>query len=54
MLLYAGLRGMVWLFPSIPMILLMQAVGGTAFSFYTVGLVRFIGEQTDDHERHCL
>jgi PPP family 3-phenylpropionic acid transporter len=54
MLLYAALRGMVWLFPSIPMILLMQAVGGIAYSFYTVALVRFIAEQTDDHERRTI
>jgi PPP family 3-phenylpropionic acid transporter len=54
MLLYAALRAMVWLFPSIPLILLMQAVGGAAFSLYTVGLVRFIAEQTDDHETKTI
>ncbi len=50
MLMTGLLRGMVLLMPSILTIIAERAMGGVAFSFYTVGLTAFIGEQTHRHE----
>ncbi|HVO41208.1 MAG TPA: MFS transporter [Aggregatilineales bacterium] len=50
MLLYLGLRVMVLLAPSILAITLARSLTGFAFSFFTVGLVRFVGEQTPARE----
>ncbi len=50
MLMYVALRGMVLAFPTIPAILAERGLGGIAFSFYTVSLVKFISEQTEPHE----
>lgn len=47
MMIYACLRLMVFLIPSVPTIMLEQAMNGICFSFYTIGLVRFISDQTD-------
>jgi PPP family 3-phenylpropionic acid transporter len=45
MLLYAIMNGFVVLFPSIPAIMAAAALGGIAFSFYTVGIVVFLSER---------
>jgi MFS transporter, PPP family, 3-phenylpropionic acid transporter len=50
MLIYAGLRAAVFIFPSIPTIIVTRAIGGLAFSLYTVALVRFIADQTVPEE----
>lgn len=46
MLLYMCLRLMVFLFPSVPTIMVEQAMNGIGFTFYTIGIVRFISDQT--------
>jgi predicted MFS family arabinose efflux permease len=46
MLIYVGMRTFVFLFPSVPSILLAQLVHGLCFSLYVVALVRFIGKHT--------
>src|SRR5258708_4323404 len=50
MIIYAGLRLSVLVVPAIITILATRALQGFAFSFYTVALIRFIGEQTTPHE----
>jgi MFS family permease len=54
MLIYVGLRVSVLLVPTIFMIMVMRALMGFAFSFFTVGLIRFIGEQTTPHETRTV
>jgi MFS transporter, PPP family, 3-phenylpropionic acid transporter len=51
MLSYAVLRTIVFVFPSILTIILERGVGGIAFSFYTVSLVRFLSDHSTAHER---
>jgi MFS transporter, PPP family, 3-phenylpropionic acid transporter len=46
MLLYMTLRLMVFFFPSVPTIMLEQAMNGIGFTFYTIGIVRSISDQT--------
>jgi MFS family permease len=46
MLLYMTLRLMVFFFPSVPIIMLEQAMNGIGFTFYTIGIVRSISDQT--------
>jgi MFS transporter, PPP family, 3-phenylpropionic acid transporter len=46
MLLYTTLRLMVFFFPSVPVIMLEQAMNGIGFTFYTIGIVRSISDQT--------
>jgi PPP family 3-phenylpropionic acid transporter len=45
MLLYALMNGFVVLFPSVPAIMAAAALGGIAFSFYSVGIVVFLSER---------
>jgi PPP family 3-phenylpropionic acid transporter len=54
MLIYVGLRGPVLLLPAIVTIMATRALAGFAFSFFTVGLIRFIGEQTTAHETRTV
>ncbi len=54
MLMWVGIRAMIFLFASIPLIMLAEAIGGIAYSFYAVALVRFIAEQTDEHETRTV
>ncbi len=54
MLLFAAFRAFVFLFPSVPTILLAHAAAGMGFSFYIVALVRFIGEQTMPSEARVV
>lgn len=54
MLVYFGLRIFVLAVPSVPTIMFAQAAGGVAFSFFTVSLVRFIGEQTEPGETRMM
>jgi PPP family 3-phenylpropionic acid transporter len=49
MMIYTCLRLMVFFVPAVPTIMFEQAMNGICYSFYTIGIVRFIGEQTD-HE----
>jgi MFS transporter, PPP family, 3-phenylpropionic acid transporter len=51
MLMYITLRGLVFFFPSVATIIAERAIGGIAFSFYTVALVRFLSEQSTPGER---
>lgn len=46
MLIYVGMRGIIFVFPSIPLILFAEAVTGVGYSFLTVALVRVIAEQS--------
>lgn len=46
MLLYMTLRLMVFFFPSVPIIMIEQAMNGIGFTFYTIGIVRSISDQT--------
>lgn len=54
MLIYVGLRLSVLFVPAIVTVLAMRALQGFAFSFYTVALIRFIGEQTTPHETRTV
>ena len=54
MLMSAGLRGLVFLIPAVMTILVERAVGGVAFSFYTVALIRLIGQQTNPQETRTV
>src|SRR5262249_12333687 len=54
MLIYTGLRLSVLFVPAIFTILATRALQGFAFSFYTVAVVRFIGEQTTPHETRTV
>jgi PPP family 3-phenylpropionic acid transporter len=54
MLMLAALRGLVFLIPAVMTILVERAVGGVAFSFYTVALIRLIGQQTDPQETRTV
>jgi MFS transporter, PPP family, 3-phenylpropionic acid transporter len=47
---YITLRLMVFVFPSVGIIILARALGGLTFSFYTVGLMRYIAENTNQRE----
>lgn len=51
MAMYIFLRLIVFLFPSVLMIIAQRAVGGIAFSFYTVALVRFLSDNSNAQER---
>ena len=46
LLLYVMLRGLMFLFPSMWLIVLTRAAGGIPFSFYTVALVKYISRHT--------
>jgi len=46
----AGMRLLVFAFPSVFLIIAVKAAWGLAFSFYTVALIKFIGERTHSHE----
>ncbi len=48
--MHAFLRLLVFFFPSVFLIIAVKAVWGVAFSFYTVALIKFIGERTHAHE----
>jgi PPP family 3-phenylpropionic acid transporter len=54
MLMSATLRGLVFLVPAVLTILVERAIGGVAFSFYTVALIRFIGQQTYPQETRTV
>jgi PPP family 3-phenylpropionic acid transporter len=54
MMMSATLRAMVFLAPAVMTILVERAIGGVAFSFYTVGLIRFIGQQVRPHETRTV
>lgn len=45
LLLHAGMAAAVLVIPTVPTIIAMRAVGGVAFSFYSVAIVLFIGER---------
>jgi len=47
---YISLRLVVFIFPSVGVIILSRALGGLTFSFYTVGLMRYIAENTSQRE----
>ena len=51
MLMYILLRGLVFVWPSVASIIIERAVGGIAFSFYTIALVRFLSENSRAEER---
>ncbi len=44
------LRAAVFLFPGVATIIAAKAAGGIAFSFYTVALIKYVGERTLPHE----
>ena len=46
----AVLRAAVFFFPSVFLIIALKAASGVAFSFYTVALIKFVGERTRSHE----
>ena len=46
----ALLRALVFFFPSVFLIIAVKAASGVAFSFYTVALIKFVGERTHTHE----
>lgn len=46
----ATLRALVFFFPSVFLIIALKAASGVAFSFYTVALIKFVGERTHTHE----
>jgi MFS family permease len=50
LLSYVTLRLMVFIFPSVGTIILARTLGGVTFSFYTVGLMRYIAENTGQRE----
>lgn len=54
MLAFLGVRLGVLLVPTIPVFIGTELASGVAFSFYTVGLVRFISEQTTPHETRTV
>jgi PPP family 3-phenylpropionic acid transporter len=54
MLTFVIARGIIFVFPSIPLIIVAEAASGTAYSFLTVALVRFIAEQTDEHDTRTV
>jgi len=54
MLVYVVVRGVIFVFPSIPLILIAEALSGIAYSFLTVALVRVIAEQTDATETRTV
>lgn len=54
MLIYIGLRLLVYLFPSIPMIIITRAFGGIAFSFYTVAGVRYASDLAPLEQRGTM
>ncbi len=54
MLVFAAARTAVLLFPSIPLIMAAEATVGVAYSFFTIGLVRFIAEQAGEHETRTV
>jgi PPP family 3-phenylpropionic acid transporter len=54
MSLFIAVRVLVFFFPAIPVILVAEGIVGIAFSFYTVGLVRFIAQYTDEHDMRTV
>ena len=50
LLAYVMLRLVVFIFPTVGVIILARALGGMTFSFYTVGLMRYIAENTTPRE----
>jgi PPP family 3-phenylpropionic acid transporter len=48
--MHAFLRLLIFFFPSVFLIIAVKALWGVAFSFYTVALIKFIGERTHSHE----
>ena len=50
LILYGILRGAVFVFPAIWMIIITRAFGGISLSFYLVGLIRAISEQINHKE----
>ncbi len=50
LLLNVALRIVILLVPSIPTIMIVRAIGGISFSFYTVALIGFISEQCEPQE----
>jgi PPP family 3-phenylpropionic acid transporter len=54
MILYISIRTLVFLFPSVPMIVFAQAVQGLAFSFYTIPIVRLIQIETAPGETRMV
>ena len=50
LLSYIILRLVVFIFPSVGIIIAARALGGLTFSFYTVGLMRYIAENTSQRE----
>ena len=50
LLSYITLRLLVFFYPSVATIILTRALGGLTFSFYTVGLMRYIAENTSQRE----
>ena len=42
-----ALRGIIFLLPGVSTIMLVRAMGGVSFSFYTVALVKFISQQSE-------
>ncbi|MEW5872534.1 MAG: MFS transporter [Chloroflexota bacterium] len=50
MLMYVPLRALVFLFPSVATILVERAIGGIAFSLYTIALVNSIARGTRPQE----
>ena len=53
-LIFAGTRLAVLVVPSIPTIMVTEAITGASFSFYTVGVIRFISEATTPHETRTV
>jgi PPP family 3-phenylpropionic acid transporter len=54
MILYIGIRSFVFLLPSVPSIMLAQAIQGLAFSFYTIPMIRLIQIETTPGETRMM